>query len=239
MQAAATQPHGHLIPFATKNPSGCLMRARNTTGHNLGRGIHVGDIFLSLPVDGTSQETTTTATDYTKEGSAMLDETGVRGVIQTPPPEIGVTTDSLQAKTMNFARAFVVLPSASSTVKPAHGMESAAYVTVSTAEQLPGDTSARLAAIDSDVRATCGRALVYAKVKLGSGVTALIAGTPLIVYGTTMCTLASAVEGAVGARVVGYLAKAISGAAAATTVLALVDFDGDHGFGMVTVDPTP
>ncbi len=241
MEAAATQPHGHLVPFATKTPAGSKMRARATTGHPLpgspARSIEVGDIFVSLPVNNTTQETTVVATDYTKTGMATLDETGVRGVIQTPPPEIGVTTDSAIAKTMNFARAFVILAAQNSPVKPYHGMTAAQIATVNTVEPIPGSNTVRLAAIDSDVRATCGRCIVLAKIQM-VGVTALIAGTPLVVYGTTMCTLSSVANAAIGARVVGYLHRAITGATQDAVVLAEVDFDGDHGFGMV-VDPTP
>ncbi len=239
MEAAATQPHGHLVPFATKTPAGSKMRARATTDHPLpgspARSIEVGDIFVSLPVAATTQETTTTATDYTKTGMATLDETGVRGVIQTPPPEIGVTATYTH---VNFARAFVILAAQNSPVKPYHGMTEAQIATVNTVEPIPGSNTVRLAAIDSDVRATCGRAIVLAKVFLPSGVTTLIAGTPLIVYGTEMCSLASAVLGEAGARVVGYLHRALTGVADAVT-LAEVDFDGDHGFGMVVVNPTP
>lgn len=236
-QQAATQPHGHLKPFYRSGGEGCKMRVRDTTGHLLGRGIHVGDIMLMVPLAGTgTQETTVVATDYTKTGMSMLDETGVLGVIQPPPPEIGVTATYVS---VNFARAWVVLPAASSKIKAAHGMEIAAIATVSTKE--PQSSAVALAAIDEDVRATCGPGVVLAKVKLPTAVTALVAGTPLVVYGASQCTLAPVTAGnvEVGARVVGYLARAISGATAAAIVLAEVDFDGEHGFGVIAVNPTP
>lgn len=236
MEAAATQPHGHLVPFATKTPAGSKMTARDTTGHALGRGIHVGDIFLSLPVAATANETTVVATDYTKTGMATLDSTGVRGVIQTPPPEVGVTATYTH---VNFARAFVILAAQNSPVKPYHGMTAAQIATVNTVEPIASSNTVRLAAINDDVRATCGRSIVLAKVFLPTGVTALVAGTPLIVYGTSMCALASADLAEVGARVVGYLHRAITGATANAVTLAEVDFDGDHGFGPVVVNPTP
>ncbi len=237
MQAASTQPHGHLVQFLTKGPMGSKMTVRNTTGVLLGRGVHVGDVFVSLPVIATAQQTTVVATDYTKSGMATLDSNGVRGVIQTPTALMSTATVAADTN-QSFARAFVVLAAQNSPVKPQHGMTAAQIATVSTDEPIGGSNATRLVPIDGDVRATCGRGVVFARVFLPTGVTSLVAGTPLVVYGPQICTLASAALANPGARIVGYLHRAITGATANAVTLAEVDFDGDHGFGMVVVDPS-
>ena len=243
--SVGTQPHGHLKRFLKDASFGSLMRARNSTGALLGRGIHVGDVFCQVPTVGVGTTlTTVVATDYTKSGMATLDETGVLGVIQTLPATMSITAT---ISNENFARCWVILPATSSRVKAVHGMEAAAvgsirpFTEVSTKEPLPGAVAASLAAIDEDVRATCGPGIVLAKVRLPDTITALVAGTPLVAYGPGVSYLSPLARPdiQVGARIVGYLHRSIVASTEDGIILAEVDFDGEHGFGMVCVNPTP
>lgn len=231
-------PHGFMIKHKQQSNSGKLMRVLDTANHLLGRGVQVGDVLLSAPLG--EAPPTAADLDVTQEGMGVLGATGVFGSIMPPPPEVGVP-DSAAKALQQFSTAFVVLPASSSKIRPYHGMTAAQLATVSTREEdvANGAPSPRLAAVGQDVRADCEHGLYLVKVFLPTGVTSLAQDTPLCVYGTSQGALASVALCESGARVVGRLRKAISGATANAVTLALVEFDGVHGFGMVVRDPSP
>jgi hypothetical protein len=238
-EQAWSGPQGHMVPMAEAS-SGPKVVVYDTTGHLLGRAIHVGDVFLQNvvgetpvtptggPYDGVAYDAT-----FTKM-SQMTGDGGNLFVVMPAPPEVGAAAGGVASfLAANYAKAFVVLAAATSKIKPYHGMEIADIATVSVLEPQQGG-GVRLGSINGPpVRATPGRKIVLAKVKLAAGATTLAAGAPLVVWGASQGSLAVALDTMAGARVVGRVAASLTGVTDGAVVLALVDFDGDHGFGMV------